>query len=94
MLTRPKNIVAHLARGTLDLTTTNTLFPNDSLGEDIPLVGFRVRVPLSIWLYRQALNEEAGAPGMGAHAHRSRDHPTSSPVSPWLTPYCSGPPCH
>ena len=81
MLTRPKNIVAHLAKGALCLTT-NTLSPDESLGEDIPSVRFRARVPFFYWLHGRARNREARVPGMEVHTHQPRDHPISSPVFP------------
>ena len=48
MLTCPEYILAHLAEGALGLRTTNTLFPDESLGESTPSVRFRARVPLFI----------------------------------------------
>ncbi len=63
MLTRPKNIVAHPVRGTLDLKTIDSAIPDDSLWDGILLVRFRARVPLSVWIHSGALNRKAGAPG-------------------------------
>ena len=82
MLSRPVNILAHLAKGALGLRMIDCLFPDESLGESIPSVRFRVRVPFSFCLHGRALNQEARAPGMGEHTHQPRDHPISWPVFP------------
>ncbi len=93
MLTRPKNIVAHPVAGTLGLTAIDSLFPGDSLGEGIPPVKFRARVPFSIWLHGRALSGEARAAGMGVHIHLPRGPSHLFAGLPRLTWLSCGLPC-
>ena len=79
MVTRPKNIVAHLVEGTLGLKTADRLFPGDSPWNGIPLVRFRARAPFSVWIRGYVLDEKARPPGLGALSPVGAGAPISSP---------------
>ena len=74
MLTRPSNIVAQLAEGTLGLKMIDGPFPGDSLGEGIRSVKFRARVPSPISPIPGLPSRDHGLPH-GGGSNRARDHP-------------------
>lgn len=81
MLTRPIDIVAHLFGGTLSLKTIGSPFPGDSLGDGVPSVKLRARVPLSISPIPGLLSRDHGLPDGGGRNCPRDDPPPPNPFA-------------